>query len=170
MAVDVDTALSFFSLQYAYVPVQTKAQKDADEGTEPRYLSYDHFTDYYNLAIEELAADLLNRGGLVITDTQTKAALCHLIADYCEMANPDWSYTQQSISSGEGLPTINISRGQHTSPRLAYNKLLEIIERAARHAPKPFNGSGNVDNIFYRGMMQSGGVVLDRYHSDWPIE
>ncbi len=167
MAVDVDIVLSFFSLQYAYIPVQTMAQRDAGEATEPKYLSYDHFNDYYGLAAEELAADLLNRGGIVLTDTQTNAALAHLIADYCEMANPDWVYPAQSISTGEDSLKVSVTRGPHTSPRAAYNKLLDIIERAARHAPKPFNGASDVDPYFYRGIMQPSGYGLDRTHSDW---
>jgi len=155
MTVSVDDTLSFFAVQYPYIPVQSKEDKANNFHIEMKYLSYDRFKAYYDLACDEFESDCLQRGGLVATDNQTNAALAHLIADYCEMTNPDWSYREQSVITGEGLPQMRIQRGPETSPRAAYNKLLDIIMKACRHAPKAYNGSANVEPMFYRGMMTS---------------
>jgi len=159
---EVDNVLEFFELQYPYINVQTKDQYEAGIATEPRYLKYNHFSMYYDLAVDEFRADLLSRGGISATYAQTRAALCHLIADYCEMSNPDWSYLRQKVETEPGLPTIDIERGGDTSPRMAYNKLLDIITKAAWRAAPPYNGSSDVEPYFYRGMLEpDSGISTD---------
>lgn len=66
---------------------------------------------------------------ITLTDTQEKIALCHLVADFFEQGNPDWSFRSQSQAPG-----VSFSRGEKTGPRTALDKMLDIIEIASRRS------------------------------------
>lgn len=154
---DVDTVLEFFRAQYPYIPVQVKDEQYAG----PAYMPYGHFCMYYELAVDELTADLLSRGVHSPSASQLRAALCHLIADYCEMSNPDWVYPEETVELGKDLPVIDIKRGEDTAARMAYRKLLDIMVRAALRVAPPYNGSKDVAPYFYRGMLEPMGTTTD---------
>ena len=61
-----------------------------------------------------------------ITEAQYNALICHLIADYFEMGNPDWSFRSQSQAPG-----VSFSRGEKTGPREAFEKLFNSIATSA---------------------------------------
>jgi len=52
--------------------------------------------------------------------------MCHLVADYFEMGNPDWSFRSQSQAPG-----VSFSRGEKTGPREAFEKLFNSIATSA---------------------------------------
>jgi hypothetical protein len=101
-------------------------------------LPYEKFKILYELAVDEHAQNLVTYGNPVLTTSQTNAAFCHLVGDYFEKGNPDWSYSSQSISPG-----VSFSRSQKngiikTPARTAYEDLLDGIVSARTAAAKPF--------------------------------
>jgi hypothetical protein len=90
-------------------------------------ISWTSFEMYQTLAEQEWTQLLVSRSipETSISEDQTYAAYCHLIADYFEQGNPDWNYRSQSQAPG-----VNFSRGDDTAPRAALKKLLASIETA----------------------------------------
>ncbi|HOK59315.1 MAG TPA: hypothetical protein PK659_10175, partial [Methanothrix sp.] len=144
--------LALFRFQYSYIPVQTYEQAQNNQFTDPAYVPYNFFVMLYELAVDEFSYDLLGRGGIKATWSQTRAALAHLIADYCEKSNPDWAYRRQRVDPGSGLPVIDIERRDNTGPREAYEQLLDVITSAGLRAAGPYNGSSNAEPFFTRDM------------------
>jgi hypothetical protein len=112
--------------------VQTFAQyNDSPEtGTDSEML-YEDIELYSELAYDELS-NILDARNITLTNTQTYVALCHLVADYFEMGNPDWSFNSQSMGSG-----VSFSRGEKTGPREALDKLLDQAQAAAKANLRP---------------------------------
>jgi len=148
----VDDVLAMFRFQYQYIPVQTREQALQNQFTDPAYVPFVFFEMLYELAVDEFRYDLLSRGGIKATYSQTRAALTHLIADYCEKSNPDWAYRRQRVDPGSGLPVIDIERRDNTAPREAYNQLLDVITSAGLRAAGPYNGSSDAAPFFTRDM------------------
>lgn len=101
--------------------VQTEAEKDAGTNTDADLL-YNDFEDYYNDALDQLADALAEAGGLVLTDTKTKKALCYLIADTFLQKHPGWSASSMSMAPGE---SISRTDPLNTDPRKSFNNLIE---------------------------------------------
>ena len=132
---EVDDVQSLFGVLYRFLTVQTYDQATANPPTNTTTkISYDGFGMYLELAQDELIELLQSR--LIPTErltiAQSNSILCHLIADYFEMGNPDWSYKSQSVGPG-----VSFSRGEDTSARLAVNKLLGQIELAVKKTRIP---------------------------------
>jgi len=121
----IDYVETKFLVLYRYVSLQTSAEETASEHIDADIL-YASFELYYADAVDELA-NILNARGIELTVNQERTALTHLIADYYEMGNPDWSYKSESMSPG-----VSFSRGEDTSARLALNKLLDQVEKATK--------------------------------------
>lgn len=122
---DIDNVEDKFLVLYRFIGLQTSTQDESDENTDADII-YDHFVVYYNDAIDELVNILAVRN-IVLTENQENTALCHLIADYHEMGNPDWSFRSQSQAPG-----VSFSRGEKTGPRMALEKMLDNVELANR--------------------------------------
>lgn len=146
-----DEVLAMFRVQYPYIKVYNQ-DVQGTESDPISHLLYNQFCMLYELARDEFEYDLLSRGGMKATFAQMRSALAHLIADYCEMSNPDWAYARESVTVGEGIATMSIERRDDTAPRAAYNKLLDVITRAGLRAAGPYNGSSNVTPFFTRDM------------------
>lgn len=127
--VNVSQLISKFAVYYRYIPVQTFIQsiEDPEEGTDSDIL-YDAFEMYSDQAADELD-NIITAKGITLTNTQKYVALCHLVADYFEMGNPDFSFRSQSQAPG-----VSFSRGDKTGPRTALDKMLDTIEIATRRS------------------------------------
>lgn len=127
--VNVSRLISTFAVYYRYIPVQTFAEYNdvPEDGTDSDIL-YEAFELYSDQAIDELD-NLVAAKGITLTDTQKYVALCHLVADYFEMGTPDWSFRSQSQAPG-----VSFSRGEKTGPRMALEKMLDVIEISSRRA------------------------------------
>lgn len=126
-ALDISALVSLFAIYYRNISVQTYAQYtgSSQTGTDSELL-YNEFGTYSNLAEDELA-NIVAARSITLTDTQNDVALCHLIADYFEMGNPDWTFSSQSMGSG-----VSFSRGEKTGPRAALDKLLDQVQAASK--------------------------------------
>ncbi len=116
-----------FQVLYRFIGLQTLSEHNLGTHTDADIL-YNHFEIYYTDAIDELA-NILAARNMTLTVNQEDTALCHLIADYHEMGNPDWSFRSQSQAPG-----VSFSRGEKTGPRMALDKMLDNIEIAARRS------------------------------------
>lgn len=125
--VNVPELIDLFKIYYRFLDTQTFTEYNAEDNTDADIL-YEHFETFTDLAFDELDA-LTSAKNISLTNTQEKVCLCHLIADYFEMGNPDWSFRSQSQAPG-----VSFSRGEETGPRAALNKLLDSIEIATRRA------------------------------------
>ena len=127
IGLNVPELIDIFKIYYRFLGVQTFEEYGSDEN-EDTDIPYESFEIYSDLAVDELAS-LVAAKNITLTRTQEKVCLCHLIADYFEMGNPDWSFRSQSQAPG-----VSFSRGEETGPRAALNKLLDNIEIATRRA------------------------------------
>lgn len=123
--VDADDIISAFRIYYRELSVQDSEQYENEEAGDAD-IPYPSFVAYLELATDELN-DILTARKISLTEAQTKVAYCHLIADYFEMGNPDWSFRSESMGSG-----VSFSRGDETGPRAALNKLLDQVAAAER--------------------------------------
>ena len=125
--VNVSQLIRYFGTYYRFIDVQTFTEynTDPEEGTDSEIL-YEDMELYSDLAMDELA-NILDARGITLTNIQTYIAYCHLVADYIEMGEPDWSFRSQSMGSG-----VSFSRGDKTGPRAALDKLLDQVEAAAK--------------------------------------
>ncbi len=120
---DIPELVDTFKIYYRFLDVQTYEEQVANTHTDADIL-YTDFQTYLELAQDELQSLLIAKN-ITLTDVQKKVAMCHLIADYFEMGNPDWSFRSQSQAPG-----VSFSRGEETGPRAALNKLLDSIAKA----------------------------------------
>jgi hypothetical protein len=122
--------ISAFAVYYRFLDVQTydEANEDVPENTDADIL-YSSFGFYADLAADELLNLLAARNLSVdsITENQEIVMICHLVADFFEKGNPDWSFRSQSQAPG-----VSFSRGEDTGPRLALTKMLDEIQTAYR--------------------------------------
>jgi hypothetical protein len=130
---NIPSLIPVFRVLYRYISVQTYDQSnDTPPVNTTAEILYDDFEMFTDLALDELESILIGRGSIVLTDRQEKAALCHLVADYYEMGNPDWNFRSQSMGGG-----VSFSRGEKTSPRDALDKMLDQIQKADRVGRRP---------------------------------
>ena len=126
--VNISELIRYFSIYYRFLTVQTFSEfsSDPQTGTDSDIL-YDSFNIYSDLALSELNNMLTIRSisREYIADAQYNALICHLIADYFEMGNPDWSFRSQSQAPG-----VSFSRAEKTGPRMAFEKLFDSIAKA----------------------------------------
>lgn len=119
-----------FNTYYRFLSTQTydEANESPATNTDADIL-YSAFSLYADLAADELVNLLAARNIATtdITENQELVMLCHLVADYFEQGNPDWSFRSQSQAPG-----VSFSRGEDTGPRLALNKMLNEIQTATR--------------------------------------
>ncbi len=125
--VNVSQLIRYFGTYYRFIDVQTFTEynTDPEDGTDSDIL-YEDFELYSEQASDELA-NLCASKGITLTNNQTYVALCHLVADYFEMGNPDFSFRSQSQAPG-----VSFSRGDKTGPRQALEKMLKSISDSAR--------------------------------------
>ena len=125
--VNVSQLINYFGTYYRFIDVQTFTEynTDPEDGTDSDIL-YEDFELYSEQASDELA-NLCASKGITLTNNQTYVALCHLVADYFEMGNPDWAFRSQSQAPG-----VSFSRGDKTGPRQALEKMLKSISDSAR--------------------------------------
>ena len=125
--VNVSQLIKYFGTYYRFIDVQTFTEynTDPEDGTDSDIL-YEDFELYSEQASDELA-NLCASKGITLTNNQTYVALCHLVADYFEMGNPDWAFRSQSQAPG-----VSFSRGDKTGPRQALEKMLKSISDSAR--------------------------------------
>lgn len=115
-----------FGVLYRYLTVQTYVQSvQVPEQNAEADIHYNAWVMYLEQATEELAAICTARG-ITLSTVMTEQALCHLVADYYEMGNPDWNYKEEKLS-----PNEQFTRGNETPPRAALNKLLDSAQAAA---------------------------------------
>ena len=130
MADPYSDLISTFSVFYRFIPIQTYDEANASpvENTEADIL-YSSFGLYADLAIDELVNLLAARNipETSVTENQENVMLCHLIADYFEEGNPDWSFRSQSQAPG-----VSFSRGEDTGPRTALEKMLNELQIASK--------------------------------------
>lgn len=123
--VNVSQLIRYFGTYYRFIDVQTFNEYNSDEGTDSDIL-YEDFELYSEQAYDELINLILSKN-ITLTNNQTYVALCHLVADYFEMGNPDFSFRSQSQAPG-----VSFSRGDKTGPRTALDKLLKSIADSAK--------------------------------------
>lgn len=130
MADPYSDLISTFSVFYRFIPIQTYDEANASpvENTDADIL-YSSFGLYADLAIDELVNLLAARNipETSVTENQENVMLCHLIADFFEKGNPDWSFRSQSQAPG-----VSFSRGEDTGPRIALEKMLNELQVASR--------------------------------------
>jgi hypothetical protein len=128
---NVSQLIRYFSVYYKNISVQTLTEYNEipQDGTDSEIL-YDEFSLMSELAIDELE-DILSLRSITLTENQRQVALCHIVADHFEMTNPDWNFRSESMSPG-----VSFSRGDETGPRAALNKMLDIVEKAARRTSR----------------------------------
>ena len=125
--INVSYLIRLMNTYYKNISIQTFTEynESPQEGTDSEIL-YEDMELYSDLAMDELA-NILDARGITLTNIQTYIAYCHLVADYIEMGEPDWSFRSQSMGSG-----VSFSRGDKTGPRAALDKLLDQVEAAAK--------------------------------------
>ena len=119
-----------FNIYYRFLSTQTYDEANESPATNTNAdILYSAFGLYADLAADELVNLLAARNIATtdITENQELVMLCHLVADYFEQGNPDWSFRSQSQAPG-----VSFSRGEDTGPRLALNKMLNEIQTATR--------------------------------------
>ena len=130
MADPYSDLISTFSVFYRFIPIQTYDEANASpvENTDADIL-YSSFGLYADLAIDELVNLLAARNipETSVTENQENVMLCHLIADFFEKGNPDWSFRSQSQAPG-----VSFSRGEDTGPRIALEKMLDELQVASK--------------------------------------
>jgi hypothetical protein len=125
--INVPDIINIFNIYYRFLSVQTLDEYNDNENLDADIL-YEHFETFSDLALDEL--DMICTARMItLTATQEKVALCHLVADFFEQGNPDWSFRSQSQAPG-----VSFSRGDKTGPRAALDKMLDIIEIASRRS------------------------------------
>jgi hypothetical protein len=130
--VNVSQLIRYFSIYYKNISVQTFSQYNENpQGGTTAEILYDDIDVYSDVAVDELENILVSRN-IVLTNAQRYVALCHLVADYFEMTNPDWNFRSENMGSG-----VSFSRGEKTGPREALDKLLDVVEKATRMARRP---------------------------------
>jgi hypothetical protein len=154
----VDTALSFFNLQFPQFTAQTRAERDAGIHTSPAYILYDNFYIYWRVANTRLAVDLDAHGNMNISESEGLVCIACLIADMREKSNPDWTYSSESTDSGDGAPKMSISRGDVN--KTGYIKMYEDVISAAwkRYSLKnviPYNGTRDQTPPFTKNFAQN---------------
>jgi len=123
--VNVSQLIQYFSLYYKNISVQTFSQyQEVPEGGTTSEILYEEFEMFSDVAVDELDSILLSRN-ISLTNSQRYVALCHLVADYFEMTNPDWNFRSENMGSG-----VSFSWGEKTGPRDALDKLLDVVEKA----------------------------------------
>ena len=130
MADPYSDLIDTFSVFYRFIPIQTYDEANASpvENTDADIL-YSSFGLYADLAIDELVNLLAARNipETSVTENQENVMLCHLIADFFEKGNPDWSFRSQSQAPG-----VSFSRGEDTGPRIALEKMLDELQVASK--------------------------------------
>lgn len=121
---DLTGLLTTFRVLYRYI--------------KPADVPYNAFSIYYGMAVDEHTQNLVTYGNPTLTTSQTDAALCHLIADYFEKGNPDWTYSSQSISPGVSFSRSQKNGNVVTPARAAYQELLNDIVAARTRYARPF--------------------------------
>jgi hypothetical protein len=119
-----------FSIYYRFLTCQSYDEANTSPATNTDAdILYNSFGLYADLAADELVNLLAARNIPTnsITINQEIALLCHLVADYFERGNPDWSFRSQSQAPG-----VSFSRGEDTGPRLALTKMLDELQVAAK--------------------------------------
>lgn len=142
--INMSKLIRYFSVYYRNITIQTLSENNEipEEGYDNELL-YDAFELYTEQATDELS-NILDSRNIVLTDTQKYVAICHLIADYYEMGETDWSHRSQSMGSG-----VSFSRGEDTGARLALNKLLDQVQAAANATRRPgvHMGASNIKHV-----------------------
>jgi hypothetical protein len=125
--INVSYLIRLMNTYYKNISIQTFTEynESPQEGTDSEIL-YEDMELYSDLAMDELA-NILDSRNITLTNIQTYIAYCHLVADYIEMGEPDWSFRSQSMGSG-----VSFSRGDKTGPRAALDKLLDQVEAATK--------------------------------------
>jgi len=121
---------AFFRVLYRFITVQSQAEFTAGTN-EDADIPWENYAVYQVLSEDEWP-QLLNSRSIplsYVSDAQKYMAYCHLIADYFEKGNPDWSFRSQSQAPG-----VSFSRGEDTGPRLALKAMLDTIENAYRRS------------------------------------
>lgn len=124
----IDKIITAFNIYYRFFTVQKKDEYNSNINNDAD-IPYNAFVLYKELAEDELV-NLLNARSVPVnylTSVQYDILICHLIADYFERGNPDYSFRSQSQAPG-----VSFTRGADTGPRLAIEKILESIEAAYR--------------------------------------
>lgn len=129
--------ISMFRVLYRYISL--------------RDMPYQNFAVYYDLAVDEHAINLVTYGNPSMTTSQTNAALCHLIADYFEKGNPDWTYSSQTISPGVSFSRSQLNGNVKTSARKAYEDMMNGIVSARTASTAPY--FHYTPPVFSKGMM-----------------
>jgi len=122
---DIDSIEGLFKVLYWGITLQTDDEaSESPAANDDANISAEEFGIYLGLAQDELER-LVGAKHVptdYITTNQSNMLLCHLVADYYEMGNPDWNFKSESMGSG-----VSITRGVDTGPRAAINKLLDTL-------------------------------------------
>ena len=124
-----DLLIQQFGIYYRFLTVQSSDEYTSIPATNTEAdISYLAFQTYQELAESELN-NLFTMRSIsedFVTEAQYNALICHLVADYFEMGNPDFNFRSQSQAPG-----VSFSRGDKTGPREAFEKLFNSIATAA---------------------------------------
>ena len=108
--------------------VQTEAEYEAtpEEHTDAD-IFYLEFSELYSQAGEELQNDLARLNLPEVGDTTTKRALSYLIADYTQIAQPEWN--SQKVQYNEDSSVYRFANRKGSS---YYYNYLRILENALK--------------------------------------
>jgi hypothetical protein len=108
--------------------VQTEAEHEAipEEHTDAD-IHYLEFSELYSQAEEELQNDLARLNLSEVGDTATKRALSYLIADYTQIAQPEWN--SQKVQYNEDSSVYRFANRKGSS---YYYNYLRVLENALK--------------------------------------